>query len=122
MKQRIHPVNIRLTQEEWEHLILCMQKEDQCHFRNGKLNLSEFIRDKLLDRIGYRSQNLLKISDELRYEIRKIGTNINQIARKVNGGFGSSKDLADLKGYVEQIIETFDTYTMKVEELWESQN
>ena len=122
MKQRVHPVNIRLTQEERDHLILCMQKEGKCHFRNGKPNLSEFIRDKLLDSTGYHSENLIKISDELRYEIRKIGTNINQIARKVNGGIGSSKDLADLKGYVVQITECFENYTMRVEELWESQN
>ncbi len=122
MKQRIHPVNIRLTEEERAHLITCMEMEDKCRFRNGKYNLSEFMRDRLLDRTGYRSDNLMKLNEDLRYEVRKIGTNINQIARKVNGGLGSSQDLLQLKTYVQNIDSVFKTYIKTVEDAWGSQN
>ena len=91
-------------------------------FQNGKENFSGFLRERLLARTNYKNENLRQQLLDLRYELRKIGVNVNQIAKKVNAGYGTQKDLADLKFCLMEIRKNFLTYEEMVMERWESQN
>lgn len=101
-------VPIRFTMEELAHLKECASSSASARFRNGKPNLSRYIREKVLSDTGYADTDLKRQLRDLQYELRKIGTNINQVARKINGGYiGSSEDLRELKEYLTQIEELF---------------
>lgn len=120
MKLRTEKIRIRLTIEELEYLKQCMKEDDGAKFHNGKENLSGYVRDRLLSNIGYRNKALEKQNENLNYELRKIGVNVNQIARKINAGFGSRQDITDLFSYLNIIEQMLEDYQKKVSELWES--
>ena len=120
MKLRTEKIRIRLTIEELEYLKQCMKEDDGAKFHNGKENLSGYVRDRLLSNIGYRNKALEKQNKNLNYELRKIGVNVNQIARKINAGFGSRQDITDLFSYLNIIEQMLEDYQKKVSELWES--
>lgn len=120
MKLRTEKIRIRLTIEELEYLKQCMKEDDGAKFHNGKENLSGYVRDRLLSNIGYRNKALEKQNEKLTYELRKIGVNVNQIARKINAGFGSRQDITDLFSYLNIIEQMLEDYQKKVSELWES--
>lgn len=86
-------------------------------------NLSAYIRQLLFSRSGYRDEETVKLLRDLKYELRKIGTNVNQIARKINGGYvGSSADLIELKDSLARIEAAFDDVKKEVEEPWQSRD
>lgn len=71
----------------------------------------------LLEKSGYKNTTYLRQLRDVAYELRKIGTNVNQIAKKINQGYiGSSDDLAELKAYLERIEKTFDELKNNVPE------
>lgn len=119
MKLRTEKIRIRLTIEELEYLKQCMKEDGSAKFHNGKENLSAYVRDRLLSNIGYRNKMLEKQNENLNYELRKIGVNVNQIARKLNAGFGSRQDITDLFSYLNIIEQMLEDYQKKVSELWE---
>ncbi len=106
MGNREERVHVRLTREELEHLKTC-SKSSGGKFKNGRVNFSDYLRIQLLSGSGYRDEVLIRQLRELKYELRKIGTNVNQIARKINSGFGVPKDLERLEGYLTRIEEAF---------------
>ena len=108
MEKRENDLNIRVTKSEYVYLKKCSESAD-FHFKNGRDNFSEYLRSLLLERSSYRNVTYLKQLRDLAYELRKIGTNVNQIARKINSGYvGSSNDLTELKQYLKQIEEAFE--------------
>ena len=102
-KERVH---VRLSREELDHLKMCA-KSSGGKFKNGRVNFSDYLRVQLLSGSGYRDEVLIRQLRELKYELRKIGTNVNQIARKINSGFGVPQDLERLTGYLARIEEAF---------------
>ena len=85
-------IKFRLTEEEYE---LLDDEREKC-----KMNMSSFIRDKLLregNRIILNPELIGKIREE-NYEINKIGVNINQIVASCHSkGFTTITDLENLK-------------------------
>lgn len=122
MKRRTEKIRLRLTDEELNFLKRRMDEDGSAKFHSGKNNFSAYLRDRLLANAGYRNHILEQQNNNLDYELRKIGVNINQIARKINGGFGSRKDITDLYSYLNRIGQLVEEYQKKVEELWESQS
>ncbi|WP_409970068.1 plasmid mobilization relaxosome protein MobC [Bengtsoniella intestinalis] len=45
---------------------------------------------------------------ELFVEVNRIGNNVNQIARKVNGNIGSKEDVAELQLLLHTIVKLVD--------------
>lgn len=122
MEQLTEQISIRVTPGELEHLKKCSSSFSEIRFRNGRENFSAYLREKLLAESNYKNKNLERRMKELNYELRKIGTNINQIAKKMNSGFGTPDDVAELKCYLAKMDKTFDKFQKEVEELWRSQN
>ena len=92
MAAKERSIKFRLTEEEYE---LLDDEREKC-----KMNMSSFIRDKLLregNRIILNPELIGKIREE-NYEINKIGVNINQIVASCHSkGFTTKTDLENLK-------------------------
>lgn len=119
MEQKTEKIRIRVTPEELEHLKKCSGSSSVV-FKNGRENFSGYLREKLLRETNHKNQQLEQQMRELRYELRKIGTNINQIAKKVNGGFGTPNDLVELKNYMERMEKVMEAFQEEVEHIWQS--
>lgn len=122
MERRTKQISIRVTPEELEHLKKCSGSFSETGFKNGRKNFSAFLREKLLAEINYKNKSLERRLKELDYELRKIGTNVNQIAKKINSGFGTPNDVAELKRYLARMENTFGEFQKEVEDIWRSQN
>lgn len=98
-----------------------MEREflERCAEKDGT-DLSKFIRNVLLDLTGYRSILISNQIRQLRQDIRKIGVNINQVTKKINGGYGTAADIAELLSELERVENLFDEYKKKVDETWQS--
>lgn len=120
MEQKTEKIRIRVSEKELEHLKKCSSSSCKAKFKNGKENFSGYLREKLLQETNHKNEYIEQQMRELRYELRKIGTNINQIAKKVNGGFGTQSDLTELKKHMEQIEKKMDKFEEEVVEIWQS--
>lgn len=122
MRSRIIKVTIRLTEKEAAYL-----RKESANFENnlcrtGRDNFSEYLRQMLMAQSGYSNPKLERILSDLRYELRKIGTNVNQIAHKINGGFGNPGDVEELKRYLKDIEEELERVSREADRNWRSQN
>ena len=108
-------VQVRLTKEELEYLKKC-STDSGGKFKNGRVNFSDYIRVQLLSGSGYRNEVLIRQLRDLKYELRKIGTNVNQIAKKINSGFGVPQDIERLEGYLARIESAFAELDQQAEE------
>ena len=109
MGNRNERVHVRLTKEELEHLKKCSAKQGRRFKRgDGRVNFSDYLRQQLLAGSGYRNVALIRQLRELKYELRKIGTNVNQVARKVNSGLGTPQDVERMQGYLARIEQLFE--------------
>ncbi len=105
--KRDRDFNLRLSEPEYIYLKKCAEGSE-FRFKNGRVNFSGYIRSMLLEKSGYKNTTYLRQLRDVAYELRKIGTNVNQIAKKINQGYiGSSDDLAELKEYMAGIEKTF---------------
>lgn len=88
-------MNIRVT--EYERQLIQDRVE-----KSGATSLTEYLLDTALD--GYIISVDYSDIKELAYEINKIGTNINQIAHRVNSNDAvSQRDIKELQDKVELI-------------------
>ena len=97
-KKHVNRVNLRLTDEEYNAIIRYINSNipDEGERRN-KRNFSEAIRSLLRNAIENGIQERPKqpcidhkLALDIRAEIRKIGTNVNQLTAKVNSVFKKS--------------------------------
>lgn len=96
-------IRIRLTAEEKESVLSDMEK-------NGETVLSKYLRKKILNnRIEAALQKNLEL-ERLIYEIRKIGVNINQIAKRYNSGTPFYTDPRQLLENLQRIELLLKTY------------
>jgi len=100
-------LRVWLLEEEYE---LLKNKADK-----SNKNMSEYIRSIIL--YGASSRSVVKYSKEdsenIRYELNRIGNNINQIAYRVNGkGKVNVNDFDDLYTEFVEYINVFTKYTM----------
>lgn len=112
--------SIRFHEDEWEFLKKKMRSLDASG-ENYK-SFSDFVREVMLSNNGYYSRMMKHQMEELRWEIHKIGVNVNQVAKKVNSGMGTPGDVRDLKSDLEKIETLLEQYERKVNEVWQSQS
>ena len=124
--RRSENLKLRMTPEEMNHLRTWADAREGFEFREGKRkgekNYSGFFRAQLLAATNYKNEELKQRQRQLAYEVRKIGVNVNQIAKKINSGFGTRKDLAVLTGHLEKIEQLFLEHKEACERAWESQS
>ncbi len=106
MIDRSYIVGVRLTKQEHQYLTEKAMEDSETLYRNGKKNLSGYIRKCALAESGKSKISLIKEFKRTSYQIRKIGVNINQVAKKINAGYGYSDPMIaveELKKELEQM-------------------
>ena len=107
--KRTENIRIRMTPQEKQYLLDEMQK-------TGETVLSKHLRKKVLNsQIEAKRQKNLEL-EQLSYEIRKIGVNINQIAKRYNSGTPFYTDPVGLLEYMKHIEELLQAYMGREEE------
>ena len=112
MKNLVSTIHFRLGEAEKKYLERCAEEDG--------VDLSKFFRNILMDLTGYRSILISNQVRQLRQDIRKIGVNINQVTKKINGGYGTAADIAELLSELERVQNLFDEYKEKVDGTWQS--
>lgn len=121
MEKRTEKIRVRLTPDELEHLKKCSGSFSILRFKNGKENFSAYLRELMLSESKYKNQLLEERIKGLQYEIRKVGTNINQVTKKINSNFGTASDITELKALLNSIEQKLDRFTEETD-IWRSQN
>lgn len=88
MSKKSKIVPIRITEDD---LILIKEKikgDKAYEFLHGSgENISEYIRNCIYEDLGKNKKYHDTEIQDLNYQIRKIGVNVNQVAAKVNAGY-----------------------------------
>lgn len=103
-------IYVRVTEEEKKNILAKMKKA-------GMTNLDEFVRKALMvgDFVHFNTEGL----KDLKYEINKIGVNINQIAKAVNTSgniyVNEIENIQKQFTYILSFIEDLNLKTKKAE-------
>ncbi|WP_251391157.1 plasmid mobilization protein [Mediterraneibacter agrestimuris] len=119
MIDRSYIVGVRLTKQEYRLLTEKAERDCETLYRNGKKNLSGYIRKCALNESGKMTVNLNRELKQLAYQVRKIGVNINQVAKKINAGYGYPDPMSaveELKVELAKIETQFAELLQVVEE------
>ncbi len=84
-------IHIRLTKDDYDDI---KQRSQKANLTMTDYMMKSALNKKIVVIVGYK---------EVFNEIRKIGININQIARKCNIGFIQQSDIEEIQTYMEQI-------------------
>lgn len=115
-------IGIRVSEEEYNRLKELAIDTPEGRNRNGTLNLAGYIRSRVFAAAGIKNTSLISNVKDLNYEIRKLGVNVNQIARKMNSGIGTERDIEVLRIKLERIEQLIAYYTNEVNQIWQSPN
>lgn len=116
MERRPRKFTFRLSHDEYKYLETVAKE-------NKYKNISSFARENLLEKSGHSSAELKRQLNRLEWEINKIGTNINQVTKKINSDFNvRASDIQDLLSSQERIITLIEEYEKKVQDTWQLQN
>lgn len=118
MIEKMHRVTVRFSEREYQCLSQKSSDDVETRYSNGRKNLSGYIRKCALNESGGAQKNLNQELKKLTYQIRKIGVNVNQIAKKINTGYGypdPEQAVHDLKKELGNIEEQF-AYLIQVVE------
>lgn len=120
MKEKM--ISFRVSEAEYKQLKDRAIDTPAGRTKNGNVNLSGYMRNQVLSAAGIRNTALASNAGKLHYEMRKLGVNVNQIARKLNAGIGTEKDVEILHEKIGRIEQLLEQYIAGVDELWQSQN
>lgn len=84
-------IHIRLTKEDYDEI---KERSQKANLTITDYILKSALNKKIVVIVGYK---------EVFNEIRKIGININQIARIWNMGLGNQKDIEDIQDFMVEI-------------------
>lgn len=102
LKWKIVPV--RMTTIQYENLMRAAEKNPRYQIKSGRINVSEFIRARIFS-FQKNPDEVEKKIDGLIFQMRKIGTNINQVTKKINSDLGTANDISVLKLYLNNLQE-----------------
>ena len=122
-KKHVNRVNLRLTDEEYNAIIryINFNIPDEGE-RSNKRNFSEAIRSLLRNAIENGIQERpkqpcidSKLAHDIRAELRKIGTNVNQLTAKINSVF---KESVKMYGSTEnKLIKSLEMVSQHLEDI-----
>lgn len=108
-------IGVLLTQKEHEFLCKKAEEDKETRCRNGKKNLSAYIRKCVLQESGYQPRVERELKN-LTYQVRKIGVNVNQAVKKINSGYYSRDVCEELLINLEEINQKFSEFSELLEE------
>lgn len=97
-------VLVRMTTTQYENLMRAAEKNPRYKLKSGRINVSEFIRTRIFS-FQKNPDEVEKKIDGLIFQMRKIGTNINQVTKKINSDLGTANDISVLKLYLNNLQE-----------------
>ncbi len=109
---------LMFTQKEYR--LLCELAENDPDTKTKKTkekNISAYIRKKIFYGIN-RPQDLKKELENLNYQVRKIGVNINQVTAKINSSYANPNDIKILKNHLHDVEIGFMEMIRKIEETY----
>lgn len=109
-------VPVRFSKEEYQYLREKAGEKPEAHFRNGGVNFSKFLRGMILEASGQKGSWLKAELRNISYQIRKIGVNVNQIAKKINSGYRGKEEAGRLEEHLRSIEQDFERLLEKLEE------
>ena len=81
-------LRVRITDKEFNLIKEKIKKEKAFGYLHGSgENISEYIRNCIYEDLGKNKKYHDTEIQDLNYQIRKIGVNVNQVAAKVNAGY-----------------------------------
>lgn len=109
-------VKVRFSPAEYDKLLALAEKDELSRTRMGKKNVSAYIRQCSLttsaEMTAMQIRNELR---EIRYQVRKIGVNINQTTKKINAGFGTQLDIEIMEEELKKMNAAIDRMLEKME-------
>lgn len=108
---------LRLTREEYERLKRLAEKDTETKTKTENKNMSAYIRKCIFSQ-ERNSFDLKKELQDLKYQIRKIGVNINQVAAKGNKSYVTEKDITILRESLHMVEIQFLETIRKIEETY----
>ncbi len=84
-------IHIRLTKDDYDNI---KHRSQKANLTMTDYMMKSALNKKIVVIVGYK---------EVFNEIRKIGININQIARSWNMGLGNKKDIEDIQEFMVEI-------------------
>lgn len=113
-EKRSHEVIFRLTDREYKSLIEMVRGDPEARTKCGaKVNVSRYIRKCIFAPAGSMN-DMKKEIKELRFQVRKIGVNINQVAKRINSGYLETNDIASLLESVGKVERLFGKLILKL--------
>lgn len=101
MNGKRRKITVRLTNDEYDELLFMMKE----YYATPDGNVSDFVRKKIL-KAGIPI-NIDKDIRDVKYQINKVGVNVNQIAKKINSGFIFSSDVDYVVDEIKIIEQQF---------------
>lgn len=90
--------------------------------KSGGINYSKFYRKILLSQANHKNEELKKLQEDLVYQVRKIGVNINQVVKRINAGYGRWDDAKLLLDEQHEVELRMDKVIEECEKRWLSQS
>lgn len=116
-------LKVRLTPDEYAHLQAAAEDDDSVRYpKDGRVNYSRFYRKHLLAQTNFKNEELIKLQENLVYQVRKIGVNINQAVKRINAGYGRWDDAKLLLDELREVNLQMDQVIKECEKRWGSQN
>lgn len=104
MVKRDRFIAAKLTEKEYGHVCKMAESDKDTCWKSGRKNLSAYVRKCVLQFSGYQKElQIKKELNELTYQIRKIGVNINQAVKKINVNFYDIETTERLHDGLDQI-------------------
>ena len=98
---------VRMTDREKQNLVLAASKKG--------VTISKYVRDAVVNPPDVTRSEYNEIKSMINYEIRKLGVNVNQIAKKYNE-YAFVEPSLDLLDKLNKIIELMGEINDKIEE------
>lgn len=76
----------------------------------------------MLAQTNFKNEELIKLQENLVYQVRKIGVNINQAVKRINAGYGRWDDAKLLLDELREVNLQMDQVIKECEKRWGSQN
>lgn len=108
-------IHVRLTKAEYQHLQQKMEESAALSEGGRREDLSKYIRKIIFERTGWKGGWMKAELRNISYQIRKIGVNVNQIAKKINSGYRGRDEIARLEEHFGTIEQHFEELLKKME-------
>ena len=117
MSKRETYMKIRLTKKEHDLIIDAAEKDNVSKTKKGRNNVSAYARNAIFSSLSGKSKSIEVELRELKFQVRKIGVNINQVVKRINSGFEFSSDEHQLLLKLASVEKQLENLALSIEEI-----